>query len=249
MPLPNCWMNLPLPRLLALQARLQWLRTARPSQTTPAGDWRLWLILAGRGWGKTRTGAEDLAHYALRHDGARLAVVAPTFADARDTCVEGESGLLKVLPEACVQSWHRSLGALRLHNGSRIKLFSADRPERLRGPQHHRVWCDELGAWARPETFDQVLFGLRLGDAPRLVITTTPRPLPLNDNQFAALVCFAFNVGAENLANSTLRRLLQRGWYEQVPAQLMRWNKARGEALGGLTRRRAAEAQLWNRTL
>lgn len=73
--------------------------------------------------------------------------------------------------------------------------------------------------------------------------------VPLNDNQFAALVCFTFNVGASNLAQSTLLRLLQRGWYEQVPAQLMRWNKARGEALGGLTRRRAAEAQLWNSTL
>ncbi len=74
-------------------------------------------------------------------------------------------------------------------------------------------------------------------------------PVALNDNQFAALVCFAFNVGVPNFAQSTLLRLLARGWYEQVPVQLMRWNKARGETLGGLTRRRAAEAQLWNRTL
>ena len=177
--LPACWTHLPLPRLLALRARLEWLQTARPEQITPAGMWRVWMILAGRGWGKTRAGAEDLAAYALWHDRARLAIVAPTFADARDICVEGESGVLRVLPEGCVKAWHRSHGALELTNGSRIKLFSADRPARLRGPQHHRVWCDELAAWGRPETFDQILFGLRLGDDPRLVITTTPRPTPL----------------------------------------------------------------------
>lgn len=179
MPLPHCWTSLPLPRLLALRARLGWIRAARASQITPDGDWRVWLILAGRGWGKTRTGAEDLAHYALWRDGARLAVVAPTFADARDTCVEGESGLLRVLPERCVMRWQRSFGLLHLVNGSKIKIFSAERPERLRGPQHHRVWCDEVGAWERPEAFDQVLFGLRLGERPQAVITTTPRPTDL----------------------------------------------------------------------
>jgi phage terminase large subunit-like protein len=179
MPLPDSWTNLPLPNLLALQARLNWIRAARPQQLTPAGDWRIWLILAGRGWGKTRTGAEDLAYHALWQPGARLAVVAPTYADARDTCVEGESGLLRVMPRECLQAWNRSFGVLRLTNGSTVKLFSAEQPERLRGPQHHRVWCDELGAWERPETFDQILFGLRLGARPRLVITTTPRPTPL----------------------------------------------------------------------
>lgn len=115
------------------------------------GDWRIWLILAGRGWGKTRTGAEDAAHYALWHEGARLAVVAPTYADARDTCVEGDSGLLSVIPPLCVRAWNRSLGELVLVNGSRFKLFSADRPERLRGPQHHRAWADELAAWPAPK--------------------------------------------------------------------------------------------------
>lgn len=170
---------MPLPNLLALQARLRWIKTARPAQLTPAGDWRFWLILAGRGWGKTRTGAEDLAYHALWQPGARLAVVAPTYADARDTCVEGDSGLLQVIPSACLQAWHRSYGVLRLTNGSAIKLFSAEQPERLRGPQHHRVWCDELGAWERPEAFDQILFGLRLGARPQVVITTTPRPIAL----------------------------------------------------------------------
>ena len=167
--------NLPLPALHAFTHRMRWLKTARPEQVTPPDDWRAWLILAGRGWGKTRTGAEDLAHYALWNPASRLAVIAPTYADARDTCVEGESGLLRTIPPACIEKWNRSMGEMLLWNGTRIKLFSADRPERLRGPQHHRVWCDELGAWPDREAFDQLWFGLRLGKDPRVIITTTPR--------------------------------------------------------------------------
>ena len=105
-------------------------------------------------------------------------MVAPTFAAARDVCVEGESGLLRVIPAACLKNWNRSLGEIHLTNGSRIKLYSADQPERLRGPQHHRAWADEVAAWRSPEALDQLLFGLRLGEDPRLVITTTPKPLP-----------------------------------------------------------------------
>lgn len=135
----------------------------------------MWLVLAGRGWGKTRTGAEDIASFALWNAGTRIGVIAPTFADARDVCVEGESGLLRVLPPACVAAWHRSTGDLVLFNGSRIKLYSADQPERLRGPQHHRVWCDELCAWPSAAALDQMWFGLRLGRDPRVIVTTTPR--------------------------------------------------------------------------
>ncbi|HEU0117878.1 MAG TPA: terminase family protein [Alphaproteobacteria bacterium] len=135
--------------------------------------------MAGRGFGKTRSGAEDIAHYALWNPGVRCGVVAATYSDARDVCVEGESGLLRALPPACVLKWNRSMGEMLLFNGSRIKLFSADQPERLRGPQHHRVWCDEMGAWRSRDAFDQMLFGLRLGDDPRAIITTTPRNTPL----------------------------------------------------------------------
>ncbi|MDD3370687.1 MAG: terminase family protein [Alphaproteobacteria bacterium] len=154
---------------------MRWLKQARPEQITPEGAWRIWLLLAGRGWGKTRTGAEDIADYALWTPEARIGVIAPTFADARDTCIEGESGLLRAIPSTSVEKWNRSMGELWLSNGSRIKLFSADEPERLRGPQHHRVWCDELGAWKKRDAFDQLWFGLRLGPDPRVVITTTPR--------------------------------------------------------------------------
>ena len=116
-------------------------RHARPDQLAPPGDWLVWLIQAGRGWGKTRVGAEWIKARALEQPGTRWAVVAPTFGDARDTCVEGESGLLAVLPDDRVANWNRSMGELFLANGSRIKCFSADEPERLRGPQHHGAWC------------------------------------------------------------------------------------------------------------
>lgn len=163
----------------ALARRDAWLSSARPNQLTPDGDWLTWLILAGRGWGKTRTGAEDVAWFGMANPGWRIAVVAPTAADARDTCVEGESGLLNVLPREVVQTWNRSLGELILVNGTRYKTFSADEPERLRGPQHHRAWADELAAWRYPEAWDQLWFGLRLGESPRVVVTTTPKPTPL----------------------------------------------------------------------
>lgn len=167
--------GLPGPSQAALAARAGWLAKARPDQLTPEGEWPLWLCLAGRGWGKTRTGAEDVAWYGARRPNSRIAVVAPTYADARDTCIEGESGLLSVIPPECINAWNRSLGELILWNGTRYKLFAAEEPDRLRGPQHHRAWADEVAAWRYPETWDQLQFGLRLGDRPQIVATTTPR--------------------------------------------------------------------------
>lgn len=154
---------------------------ARDTQLPPAMVWLIWLILAGRGFGKTRTGAEWLVDQALTHPATRWAVVAPTYADARDTCVEGDSGILEVLHRRGHHdyTWNRSLGEIVLANGTRIKLFSADEPERMRGPQHHGAWGDEPASWRYPEAFDQLMFGLRLGDDPRVVITGTPKPTKL----------------------------------------------------------------------
>ena len=160
-------------------ADLMWLETARPNQLPPAGAWNIWLLLAGRGFGKTRTGAEWVRRLAVGLPDARFAVVAPTYADARDTCVEGPAGLLSVIPKSWVKAWNRSMGELTLTNGAHIKLFSADTPERLRGPQFHYGWCDELAAWEYPETWDQLMFGMRLGSRPQVVVTTTPKPTPL----------------------------------------------------------------------
>jgi len=172
---------------LAIARRARWLtQQARQSQIEPEGDWTSWLILSGRGWGKTRTGAEWIAWQAIHHPKTRYAVLAATFSDARDTCVEGDSGLLKVLREYGAlrepNGWNRSLGELFLSNGSRIKLFSADEPDRLRGPQFHGAWVDELAAFRYPDAYDQLQFGLRLGLVPKTVITTTPRPKPLIRN-------------------------------------------------------------------
>lgn len=212
----DCLRNLPLSSMQSFVARAKWLKTARPEQLTPPGDWRIWLILAGRGWGKTRTGAEDIAYYALWNPDVRVGVIAPTYADARDTCVEGESGLLRLIPPACLEKWNRSMGELWLTNGSRIKLFSADQPERLRGPQHHRVWCDELGAWEKPDAFDQLWFGLRLGNDPRVIITTTPRNTDMlrdlfkRKSQDVYLTHGRTTDNAENLSPHIMHQLTER---------------------------------------
>lgn len=151
---------------------------ARPEQVPPTGDWRTWLILAGRGWGKTRTGAEWLRKE--RHNAPRMAIIAPTFADARDICIEGESGLRSICKQGEIVKWNRSIGEIEFDNGAQVKLFSGDKPDRLRGPQHYSIWFDELAAFQYiQEAWDMAMFGLRLGANPRAVVTTTPRPLPL----------------------------------------------------------------------
>ncbi len=161
------------------QARAKWLATARPEQLPPPGDWRIWLILAGRGFGKTRTGAEDAAWYGMSNSGHQIAVIAPTYNDVRGTCFEGVSGLLSVIPEACIADYNKTRLELRLTNDALFRGFSADTPDRLRGPQFHRGWADELAAWQYSDAWDQLMFGLRLGQDPRVIVTTTPRPTPL----------------------------------------------------------------------
>jgi len=166
--------------LLAAE-RLDWVKTlARSEQVEPAGDWTTWLYLAGRGAGKTRSCAEWLAWKAVSKPGTRCAIIARTYADARDTCAEGESGILGVLRRyRMLDNYNRSIGEIVLSNKSRIKLFSAEEPDRLRGPQHEYIWADELAAWQYDDTWDQAQFGLRLGEHPQVAIATTPRPTPL----------------------------------------------------------------------
>lgn len=161
-------------------SRIWWERQARPEQLPPEGDWTTWFYLAGRGAGKTRSAAEWLAWKALSKPKTRCAVIARTYADARDTCAEGESGIISILQRyGQLKAYNRSIGEIVLQNGSRIKLFSAEEPDRLRGPQHEFVWADELAAWEYPDTWDQMQFGLRLGEHPQVAVATTPRPTPL----------------------------------------------------------------------
>lgn len=166
-----------LTRAERLELLYAWEGYARPEQILPAGDWRVWLILAGRGWGKTRTGAETVRYLIERGLARRVAIVARTAADARDVMVEGESGLLHCCPPRMGASYEPSKRRVTFRNGALCTTYSADEPNLLRGPQHDFGWADELAAWSYPDAWDQLKLGMRLGRSPRLVATTTPRPL------------------------------------------------------------------------
>ena len=174
----------PMSRRAARAMLGDWTQWARPSQLPPpklsdGRDWRVWLLLAGRGFGKTRSGAEFVRGEVMRGAGKRIALVAPTAADARDVMVEGESGLLAIAPPAERPLYEPSKRRLTWPSGAIATLFSADEPERLRGPQFDLAWCDELAAWRYPMAWDMLMMGLRLGANPRVVATTTPKPVPL----------------------------------------------------------------------
>lgn len=154
----------------------EWHRIRRPSQAPPAGAWAVWLIKAGRGWGKTRTGAEWVLDQ-VEAGRRRIALVARTAADYRAVMVEGESGILAIAPPSLRPAYEPSKRQLTWPNGAIATLYSSEKPDQLRGPQHDAAWADELAAWKRPqETWDQLMFGLRLGHDPQCVVTTTPRP-------------------------------------------------------------------------
>ena len=152
---------------------------ARPEQISPDGDWDIWLIMSGRGWGKTRTGAQWVRE-CVERGAQRIALIGETAADARDVMVEGVSGILSVYPEEERPLYEPSKRRLTWPNGAVATTFNAIEPDQLRGPQFDLAWCDELAKWryAR-ETWDQLQFGLRLGSHPRVLVTTTPRPVEL----------------------------------------------------------------------
>ncbi|WP_078707080.1 DNA-packaging protein [Consotaella salsifontis] len=162
-----------------------WQRLARPSQLPPPGDWRQWLLIGGRGSGKTRAGAEwvramalGLAPFARRPHG-RIALVTETLADAREVMIEGESGL-KAIEFGAKPVFEASRRRLTFSNGAVAQTFSSEDPDALRGYQFDAAWGDELGKWTyAEETFDNLQLALRLGERPRALFTTTPRPLPL----------------------------------------------------------------------
>ena len=150
---------------------------ARPNQVMPAGDWEIWLVLAGRGFGKTRTGAEAVREEVALNRSGRIGLIAETAADARDVMV---AELLRIFPKAERPVYKSSKRSLEFSNGAQAFTYNATEPDQLRGPQHDFLWHDELAKWryAR-ETWDQAQFGLRLGNKPRQIVTTTPRPIEL----------------------------------------------------------------------
>lgn len=165
-----------------------WWRWAREDQRCPPGDWFIWLILAGRGYGKTRTGVEwireqvegDTPHVAPPGAPERIALVAETAADARDVMVEGESGILACSRPGFGPVYEPSKRRLTWPNGITATLYSAEKPDQLRGPQHAIAWGDELAKWRYlDDCWDNLMLGLRLGTKPRVCVTTTPRPIKL----------------------------------------------------------------------
>lgn len=153
-----------------------WELNGRPEQLLPPGDWFVWLILTGRGWGKTRTGSEIVRQERQAGRARRIALVGATAADVRDVMVDGPSGIMAVSPPWDRPEAQPSKRRLVWKDGSVAYLYSAEEPDRLRGPQHDFAFCDELASWRYPEAWDNLLLGMRMGQRPRVVATTTPKP-------------------------------------------------------------------------
>lgn len=155
-----------------------WSLWARPSQRPPKGQWRVWLLMAGRGFGKTRTGAEWIRSLAQQHAGCEIGLVGASFDDARHVMVDGPSGILHISAPDERPIYLSSRHQLLWPNGTRARLFAADKPSQLRGPEFHFAWADEIAKWRYPEAWDQLMMGLRRGANPAVIATTTPQPLP-----------------------------------------------------------------------
>ncbi|WP_350336197.1 DNA-packaging protein [Coralliovum pocilloporae] len=198
-----------------------WEVWAREDQLPPTGNWTTWMILGGRGAGKTRAGAEWVRGMALgkppfaSEPASRIALIGETIADVREVMIEGVSGLLSIHPRSERPDWLPSRRRLTWPNGSIAQVFSAEDPEGLRGPQFHAAWADELAKWRyAEETWDMLQFGLRLGRQPRQIVTTTPRPIPLlkrlMDEPGTVLSRAATRANAANLAPGFLDRIVGR---------------------------------------
>ena len=207
--------------LALLEWRQTWLNGAHAHQLPPSDDlWHIWLVLAGRGSGKTRGAAEWVGWEGVMEPDSRTLVSAPTAADLRDTCFEGESGLINVIPPRFIKDYNRSLNEIILRcpagGTALIKGIPASEPDRFRGGQWHRVWADELAAWQYlQDAFDMIMFALRLGKRPRFLGTTTPKPKPLirnlarRDGKDVRLVRASTYSNLENLAPTFKAQILQ----------------------------------------
>lgn len=229
--------------------KYDWEFWARPNQLPPSGDWTTWLILAGRGFGKTRTGAEfvrenvcgktPLSPGACQH----IALVAETASDARDVMVEGPAGLLAVHPKDFRPVYEPSKRRVTWANGATATLFNATEPDQLRGPQHDLAWCDELAKFRYAQgTWDQLQLGLRLGVHPRQVVTTTPRPIPIIRKLMADVNTFVTRGrtydNSANLAAPFLRQIEDRYGGTRIGRQ-----ELEGEVLDDIP------GALWNREI
>ena len=220
----------------------QWRLWARPSQLPPPGNWLTWLIMAGRGWGKSRTGAEWVRQQ-VECNGAdlRIALVGRTPADARDVMVEGESGLLAVFPPDQRPIYEPSKRRITFHTGAIATVYSSENPEQLRGPQQTVAWVDELGTFKHPEAFDNLQLGLRLG-RPRQIVTTTPRPVrTIRDLVADSDTVITKGTSYENRAN------LAPAFYRQVIRRYEGTRRGQQEIMGLLLE--DVPGALWQRSM
>lgn len=222
--------------------KFHWPFWARPNQLVPEGDWSTWLVLAGRGFGKTRMGSEWIRDVAAANPGCRIALVAETAADARDVMILGDSGLIACDPTLTLDSWSPTNRRVTWPNGSQAWCYNATEPDQLRGPQHHFAWVDELAKFRYMQaTWDQVLFGLRLGEHPQALITTTPQPKPLikelvaKEGRGVYVTRGSTLDNRDNLAASTVDALYERYGNTRLGRQ-----ELEGEILGDIP------GALWN---
>ncbi len=237
-----------LPEWLAEGFAKDWRRRARPDQLPPDGDWLVWLILGGRGAGKTRAGAEWVRAIATAEPkpAGPIALVGETFADTREVMIEGVSGLLAVHPSSQRPEWQRTRRRLVWPNGTIAQAFSAEDPESLRGPQFSAAWSDELAKWRYPDAcWDMLQFGLRLGAHPRQVVTTTPRPIPLLKRLIGGQADGTTVVSRATTADNALN--LAPGFLSRVVARYHGTRLGRQELLGEMIEQRADA--LWQRDM
>lgn len=208
-----------LPDEIVLELLYDWDIWARPKQRLPDGSWYIWLILSGRGFGKTRTGAETCRKWVnkARSIGRplRLALIAETAADARDVLVEGESGIMAISHPDFMPKYEPSKRRVTWPDGSMGILFAGNEPDQLRGPQFDKAWADELAKYQYPqETWDNLEYALRLGAEPQVVVTTTPRPIPIIKGFLKDPMCVVTTGSSyeneANLAPAFIKRVIQK---------------------------------------
>ena len=215
--LQESFARLPKEQQAAITWQMSWLQKAHKHQVEPVGDWwGIWLMLAGRGAGKTRAAAETLSAWAWEEANTRWLISAPTSGDIRGTCFEGDSGLMSVIPAALIADYNKSLHEIRLTNGSFIKGIPASEPERFRGGQWHGAWLDELAAWDDLQgAWDMIQFAVRLGKRTRIIASTTPKPKPLimeligREGDDVVVTKASTYVNVANLAPSFQKQILQ----------------------------------------
>jgi phage terminase large subunit-like protein len=225
-----------------------WPAWLHQGQAPPAGDWAVWLMLTGRGFGKTRAGAEWVSALARADGSLRIALVGATIEDALKVMVTGTSGVMRVARTGETVVLNKSERVVRFASGAEARLYSGACPEKLRGPEHHVAWCDEIAKWRHPEeTWDNLQLGLRLapaagsglGATPRTLVTTTPRAIPLL-RRLVETSAVTRGRTADNLN-------LPPAWVARMEAEYRGTRKGREELDGELIAE--AEGALWSRAL